>query len=820
MAADPEAPAVIPTPKTIKMSGGSLAVTPANSVLYVGEQLEPLARILASDIRRVHGLELSVAPAAAPKKGDIILQMMKGDAVADRYDSHTVTVAEQITVRAGSYNALAMGMMTVLQAARGGAKGLTIAKMTVEDYGDRGFRALQVSIRGGYHSPQWVRKVIDVMRFYKVRVLQLHTTESLWVSSVMDSSNAADPKLLQQHSAWCKKEMDDVIAYASQRGVSMLPHNEMRPNDPLWSAALTTDFNPADKFAGYADEIDGKGKFEIKGPLGDSERFWSFVKAVTQRSYDQFARSWPGGKLPYYHIGPVYGEGGCSGKEAVKMLGFLMEKNPDIKMMYWNGPGNDDPDLGPHKKNIVVAFYSADWGGTPDGLLARGYELSNVSWTPLYVLPGTRAKAMRQGKWIFDEFNLTRLCPQNPFGEPIRNARDCSKWRKGVIGSMLATWDFHKAAAGEGHLEMITPCMPYYAEHAWSVRQWPYPKNAWAKASVAAGRLAPLVNRYIRQQRPSSTPGAVTATRGVLPAAVDIFWAESDNYPEHYQVYRSDNADSARAQPISPKIPASFVTRLNTFRDNKVKPDRKYYYWVLSINPLGASPFGRPAEGSAGGGAVIPAAYEAFDYPAEAPLEKLNGGVGFKTAWKVEEFNAPLTISSGGLTYPGLRTSGRALRVESTDSDETGGRKPPHIRIIRQLAKPYGRDGTQVWTSCLLRAERLAIGQCAVNIGRLAIGKGWGDGFTHGGGKMEAKKTYFLVARYAFHNGNDLIHVWINPTPGKQPVDTDAVIISRREDNPTSSAYGIRMQPYGKGSYDVDEIRVGAAYRDVAPTSR
>ena len=129
------------------------------------------------------------------------------------------------------------------------------------------------------------------------------------------------------------------------------------------------------------------------------------------------------------------------------MLGFLREKNPEIKMMYWNGPGEADPDLSPHKQNLVVDFYSATWGGTPEGLLAAGYELCNVSWRPLYVLPGSRLKALKQGRWIFDEFQLSRFGGEGPFGEPI-NARDCSKFQGRILRRDAGDLGFRQSRSG------------------------------------------------------------------------------------------------------------------------------------------------------------------------------------------------------------------------------------------------------------------------------------------------------------------------------------------------------------------------------------
>ena len=284
----------------------------------------------------------------------------------------------------------------------------------------------------------------------------------------------------------------------------------------------------------------------------------------------------------------------------------------------------------------------------------------------------------------------------------------------------------------------------------------------------------------------------------------------------------------ARTRPIQPKLsrsrersPASFLTQFNTFRDDKVNAGHTYFYWVRSINPIGASEFGQPAKGSTGAGVTIPIAYESFDYPAGTALDTLHGGTGFKTAWKVEEFNAPLLITTTGLTYPGLKTSGRALQVESTDADETNRRRPPHVKVQRNLASPYGQDGTQIWTSYLIRAQKPEIGEIAVNIGHANVGKGWGDGLSvytaSGGGKMLADQTYLIVVRYTFHRGNDLIHMWVNPTPGKQPGDTDANVITRSFDNPESDTLSIGMQPYGCGSYVIDEIRIGRDYAGVVP---
>ena len=811
------APALMPLPKFITPGNGSLVIPAAGRIVALDPALEPLARILASDIERM--LRVKLANGHAPvEAGDIVLQLRPASTELKGSDAYRISVDTAVLVEGRTYQAVAMGMMTVLQAMESDGGGLKIARMTVMDFADRDLRALQVSIRGGYHSPAWVKKVIDLMRFYKVRVLQLHTSEALWVGAVMESSNGAEAKMLQENLAWSKREMEDVISYAIERGVSLIPHNEMRPNDSFWQAVLSRDFTPGDRFAGYVDEIDGKGKFEIKGNLADDPRWWNFLKIVSQRSRDQFAKSWPGGKLPFYHIGPVYGEGGCNGKEAVKMLGFLMEGNPAIKMMYWNGPGADDVDISPHKANIVVDFYSKTWGGTPSGLLAAGYQLCNTSWTPLYVQPGTLKKAFAQGKWIHDEFAVTRFGKESPFGLPLgENADDCSQYANQVVGSLLSTWDFAGERQGDGHLEMIAPCIPYYADHAWNMQAWPYPEGSYEKTKAAFDRIFPRSLVFIAEPVVSHPVGGVTASQGRFKDEVEVTWSEADNFPTTYQVFRADGRDVSQAKAISAKMPASLVLGLNRYHDSTAKPGQKYGYWVQAENAYGVCALQASVEGFTGDGVEVPASYEGFDYPPDANLDALNGGSGFKDAWSVKQANIPIKINSFGLTYPGLLTTGKSVHFEILH-DESEGRNPTHTSVLRHLACTYGKSGTEVWTSVLIRPVRNTY-TTTISYNRISTGKLYGS-YSIAGVPAEDGKTYLVVTRSNFQNGPDLLTTWVNPIPGKMPLDSEATMQSRQEDNNESDILAIAVEAYIKGGDDIDELRMGPTYQSVTPVAK
>jgi hypothetical protein len=189
----------------------------------------------------------------------------------------------------------------------------------------------------------------------------------------------------------------------------------------------------------------------------------------------------------------------------------------------------------------------------------------------------------------------------------------------------------------------------------------------------------------------------------------------------------------------------------------------------------------------------------------------------------VEE-NAPLVMAAEGLSCPGLKSAGRALRVAADDADETNRRRPPHVRIERPLAEAFGRDGTEIWSSFLVRAERdPAIGDLHCNLMRTNVGKGWGRSFgiytSQAGIEMEPNRTYLLVVRTVFHRGHDIMQLWVNPAPGRQPADAEANVVSRAFDNPEDRSIVIGMQPYGKGAYLIDEIRCGPHWHSVLPAT-
>jgi hypothetical protein len=88
--------------------------------------------------------------------------------------------------------------------------------------------------------------------------------------------------------------------------------------------------------------------------------------------------------------------------------------------------------------------------------------------------------------------------------------------------------------------------------------------------------------------------------------------------------------------------------------------------------------------------------HEPFDYPAGGQLIGMNGGAGFTSAWRTENFPNSATIQNGSIAYPGLPTTGNSVLMTGLNGS---------LQIFRDHTNIAGADGTQTWLSFV--AQRL-----------------------------------------------------------------------------------------------------------------
>ena len=306
-------------------------------------------------------------------------------------------------------------------------------------------------------------------------------------------------------------------------------------------------------------------------------------------------------------------------------------------------------------------------------------------------------------------------------------------------------------------------------------------------------------------------PVNVAASSELYPDRVRAAWAASGNYPIRYAVYRNIANTPSTATLIADDIAKS----ITEYVDTDVVASRTYYYWVKAWNKWGWSRFSEHACGRIGSVSDLALAYEPFDYPPDSDIDGQDNGFGFSSAWNLSTKNGPVTVTSSGLTYPGLPVHGKALGFESTTDT-------PSTALHRKFSGRAGRDMSTVWFSFLIQVEAVADGHCYILLNDafegVAIGKKWGNGFgfhRHHSVKLENGRTYFAVARYDCRSGNDIARLWINPPLGEEPQVDSVNCYYSGGDIGTGSSVGFSIQGYGRGRYIYDEIRIGSTWEEV-----
>lgn len=215
-------------------------------------------------------------------------------------------------------------------------------------------------------------------------------------------------------------------------------------------------------------------------------------------------------------------------------------------------------------------------------------------------------------------------------------------------------------------------------------------------------------------------------------------------------------------------------------------------------------------------GTLSPATYEGFNYSAGAgALANKSGGNNWNGAWDA----ATNDINATGLTY-----------ISSGTLTAAGGKAviKPGASSFRSISSGTKPDGTY-WLSFIAKSSTPA----ANSYGGLSLYDGSNEKLFVGqrsnasnwGVERSATNTFitsatgtgastFLVVKIVLQAGNDLAYLWTNPSLSGTPADSSATAFS----NITDFTFDrIRLET-NMTAFEVDEIRIGQSYTEVAPT--
>ncbi|AOZ72141.1 hypothetical protein BK816_01550 [Boudabousia tangfeifanii] len=235
--------AVIPTPQSMNLDGGTACVTrPDGKLILRGgdERRTADAKTLAAQLKAATGHEYQVAAEGSPRKGDIVLETGQVSSAPEgkQADAYQLNCAKGvITLKAPEARGLYYAGQTMLQALRSGH---LVQSGEVADWSDYPVRSLHVDAARKYFPKDWFLKEIDRMSSLKINQLQWHFSENEGFRlESKKHPNLMSPEFITQDEA------KEIVAYAKSRHVEVVPAFDM-PGHLQWILKSKPEFRASE----------------------------------------------------------------------------------------------------------------------------------------------------------------------------------------------------------------------------------------------------------------------------------------------------------------------------------------------------------------------------------------------------------------------------------------------------------------------------------------------------------------------------------------------------------------------------------------------
>lgn len=341
-------PAFLPWPKTVDLDGRQQTL--GGRIVATDPRLAPLAEVLSGAISRMTGVTLAPADGGGTA-GDIILKLDPGLAG----ESHRLDLRDSAVITGGNYQAAAWGCSTLLQALAVVDGELRVPTGRIADEPDYRLRSAECDIARKWHPIANLRELIDLFSFYKLNHIQLHLNDH----GMHTFGTELHPELPTRKDGrvrhYTKAELRDLVAYARDRGVAIIPELEM-PGHTDAPGLLPEIFGTKDpatgqwKSSGYVNVCRDDTVEACKRMLNEvmdvftSSAYVSIgadevadARFATLPEHAEFQRKYPGEK-PYQRFIAQMNE--CAKARGKQLLVYGRGGPPDVLQMPWSGNDN------------------------------------------------------------------------------------------------------------------------------------------------------------------------------------------------------------------------------------------------------------------------------------------------------------------------------------------------------------------------------------------------------------------------------------------------------------------------------------------------
>jgi hexosaminidase len=435
-------PGIVPWPKSLDRRKGQLNLTTSSRIAIADPSLRPLALLLSQEIGQVYGLTLKVTSGTA-RKGDVLLALDP----SLRPESYVLDISHTVTIRGATYNAIAFGTVSLLQAMSAHGNKVTVPCMSVNDTPYATYRGVLVDVARRWHSIETLRQIVILCRYYKIRYLQLHLTDN----ESFTFPSGAYPELATAGRHYSLTQLQELEQFARQRGVTIVPELEV-PGHSAQMSRLELFRRERQAAINMTDEAVFVALDRIVGEI--CEVFQS---------------------TPYFHIGgdevSLKGVGETPAEKAYMekfgladaediYLHFITRMNRIVRKygkttLVWEGFKDKGSERVRVPEDMIVLAFETLYQ-RPDSLIRNGYTVINSSWKPLYITPPHKWDPEYIYGW--NMFRWENWWDRAPSYVPIQ-LEPAGK----VIGAEMCSWEMPE----EMELPELRTRVPAFSERLW-----------------------------------------------------------------------------------------------------------------------------------------------------------------------------------------------------------------------------------------------------------------------------------------------------------------------------------------------------------------
>ena len=288
---------LMPMPASIKMGSGQLVVDPSFSIAITGHKeprLQRAVEIFLNDLRRQNGmlpLDMKISNSAT---GTLLIHAESGSKgvqeLGEDESYHLEIASSGAKLDAPTTLGVTRGLQTLLQLVQATPAGFAAPSLTIDDKPRFPWRGLMIDCGRHFIPLDVIKRNLDGMAAVKLNVFHWHLSEN----QGFRVESKKFPKLHEMGSDglyYTQDEVRDVIAYARERGIRVIPEFDMPGHSTSW-------------FVGYADLASAPGPYQIERKSGVFDPAMDPTKEHTYHFLDEFigemAKLFPD---QFFHIG-------------------------------------------------------------------------------------------------------------------------------------------------------------------------------------------------------------------------------------------------------------------------------------------------------------------------------------------------------------------------------------------------------------------------------------------------------------------------------------------------------------------------------------